>query len=59
MRGLHQEKSLENLKQLSGKYPPSRTQVFFFFSGLVNVNEAAVVSMIVPAQHTSDCCYIY
>ena len=30
-KGLHQEQSLENLKQLFGKNAPSRTQVFFWF----------------------------
>ena len=29
--GLHQDKSLENLKQLFGKNAPSRTQVFVWF----------------------------
>ena len=29
MKGLHQEKSLENLTQHWGKHAPSRTQVFF------------------------------
>ena len=29
--GLHQEESLENLKQLFGKNAPSRTQVFVWF----------------------------
>ena len=31
MKGLHQEKSLENMNQLSGKNAPSRTNVFFRF----------------------------
>ena len=31
MKGLHREKSLENLKQYFGKNAPSRTQVFFWF----------------------------
>ena len=31
MKGLHQEKSIENLKQPFGKNVPLRTQVFFWF----------------------------
>ena len=31
MKGLHQEKSIENLKQPFGKNVPSRTKVFFWF----------------------------
>ena len=44
LKGLHQEESLKNLKQLFSKNAPSGSRVFF--SGLVNSDEAGGVSMI-------------
>ena len=43
IKGLHEEKSLENLKQPFGKNSPSRTDFSF---GLVNLDEAGGVSTI-------------
>ena len=52
MKGLHQEKSLENLKQLFGRNAPSRTQDFFCLFVwfvvvvvLMNLDEAGGVSV--------------
>ena len=53
MKGLHQEESLENFKQLFGKNAPLRTQVCFWFGEVGRCRQ----SFNDEYRHTSDCCY--